>query len=70
RVIQSDSVLRRAVVALRLDQDDEFVRPEWDSPVVNGVKWMLGMLPPPGGRDPVNLALDALRLKLAVRRPE
>ncbi|GJE04770.1 Chromosome partition protein Smc [Methylobacterium jeotgali] len=70
RVIQSDSVLRRAVVALRLDQDDEFVRPEWDSPVVNGLKSMLGMLPPPGGRDPVNLALDALRLKLAVRRPE
>lgn len=70
RVIQSDNVLRRAILKLNLQDDDEFVRPDWDNPVVNGLKRALGMLPPPASRDPVNLALDTLRLKLGVRRAE
>jgi polysaccharide biosynthesis transport protein len=70
RVIQSDNVLRRVVVKLRLDQDDEFVRPDAASPVLAWVKGALGMLPPPASRDPVNIALDTLQTKITVRRAE
>lgn len=70
RIIQSDNVLRRVVRKLDLAADDEFLRPPSASPLINGIKQVLGMEPPPGGRDPVNLALDALRLKTTVRRPE
>lgn len=70
RVIQSDNVLRRAILKLHLQEDDEFVRPDWDNPFVNGVKRALGMMPPAASRDPVNIALDTLRQKLGVRRAE
>ncbi|KQP54974.1 GumC family protein [Methylobacterium sp. Leaf108] len=70
RVIQSDNVLLRVVRKLDLASDDEFLRPPSTSPLVNSVKQVLGMEPPPGGSDPVNIALDSLRLKTTVRRPE
>ncbi|GEP02455.1 GumC family protein [Methylobacterium oxalidis] len=70
RVIQSDNVLRRAVAKVGLAEDDEFVKPDSNNPVIVGLKRALGMTPPPASRDPVNLALDTLRLKLTVRRAE
>lgn len=70
RIIQSDNVLRRVVNKLDLSADDEFLRPPSTSPLIIGIKHVLGMEPPPSGRDPVNLALDSLRLKTTVRRPE
>lgn len=70
RVIQSDNVLRRVVRKLDLAADDEFLRPPSSSPLINGVKQVLGMEAPLAGRDPVNLALDSLKLKTTVRRPE
>ncbi len=70
RVIQSDNVLRRVVNKLRLDQDDEFVRPDASNPTLAWIKGALGMNPPPASRDPVNIALDTLLTKLAVRRAE
>lgn len=70
RVVQSDNVLRRVVRKLDLASDDEFLRPPSTSPLVMGLKQVLGMEVPPGARDPVNLALDTLRLKTTVRRPE
>ncbi|WP_336485619.1 GumC family protein [Methylobacterium nigriterrae] len=70
RVIQADNVLRRVVRKLGLDRDDEFMKPDSDNSLVVGLKRALGMTPPPGSRDPVNIALDTLRLKLSVRRAE
>jgi polysaccharide biosynthesis transport protein len=70
RVIQSDNVLRRVIAKLHLDQDDEFVQPDGNNPVVNAVKGALGMLPPAASRDPVNIALDTLQNRLSVRRAE
>ncbi len=70
RVIQSDNVLRRVVERLGLDKDDEFAKPDGTNPVANAVKHALGMMPPPASRDPVNIALDTLRTKMTVRRPE
>ncbi|MGU3538534.1 GumC family protein [Methylobacterium sp. A54F] len=70
RVIQSDNVLRRVVTKLHLDADDEFVRPDGDNATLEAIKRALGMVPPAASRDPVNIALDTLRTKLAVRRAE
>jgi polysaccharide biosynthesis transport protein len=70
RVIQSDNVLRRVIAKLHLDQDDEFVQPDGNNPVVNYLKGALGMLPPAASRDPVNIALDTLQNRLSVRRAE
>lgn len=70
RVIQSDSVLRRAILKLDLQNDDEFVRPDGDNAFLDTVKRALGMVPPAASRDPVNIALDTLRQKLGVRRAE
>ena len=70
RVIQSDSVLRRVIAKLRLDQDEEFVLPDGDNPTLTWIKGALGMLPPPASRDPVNTALDTLQNRLSVRRAE
>ncbi|MCJ2015996.1 GumC family protein [Methylobacterium sp. E-065] len=70
RVIQSDNVLRRVIARLHLDQDEEFVLPDGDNPTVNWIKGALGMLPPPGSRNPVNIALDTLQNRLSVRRAE
>ena len=70
RVIQSDNVLRRVINKLRLDQDDEFVRPDAANPTLAWVKGALGMNPPAASRDPVNIALDTLQTKLTVRRAE
>jgi len=70
RVIQSDNVLRRVIARLHLDQDEEFVLPDGDSPTLNWIKGALGMLPPPGSRNPVNIALDTLQNRLSVRRAE
>lgn len=70
KVIQSDNVLRRVVEKLSLDRDDEFTKPESSNAFVSFLKSALGMMPPTGSRDPVNLALDTLRTKILVRRPE
>lgn len=70
RVIQSDSVLRRVIAKLHLDQDDEFVQPDGTNPLVNWAKSALGMMPPAASRDPVNIALDTLQNRLSVRRAE
>ncbi|MDP4005933.1 GumC family protein [Methylobacterium sp. NEAU K] len=70
RVIQSDSVLRRVIAKLHLDQDDEFVLPDGNNPTVAWIKEALGMLPPAASRDPANAALDTLQAKLSVRRAE
>ncbi|MBE7196504.1 MAG: GumC family protein [Parafilimonas terrae] len=70
RVIQSDNVLRRVVEKLRLDQDEEYVRPESSVPLVAWIKGALGMVPPGASRDPVNMALDSLSRTILVRRPE
>lgn len=70
KVIQSDNVLRRTVEALGLDRDDEFAKPESDNPAIVWLRTALGMLPPAGGRDPVNVAIDTLQTKLTVRRAE
>ncbi|MGU3358718.1 GumC family protein [Methylobacterium sp. M6A4_1b] len=70
RVMQSDNVLRRVIERLHLTQDDEFVPEPSTNPLVLSIKSLLGMDPPPASRDPVNLALDNLRLKLGVRRAE
>lgn len=70
RVIQSDNVLRRVITKLHLDQDDEFVRPDAANPTLAWIKGALGMNPPAASRDPVNIALDTLQTKLAVRRAE
>jgi uncharacterized protein involved in exopolysaccharide biosynthesis len=70
RVMQSDSVLRRVVERLDLTQDDEFVPAPSTNPLLLRIKAILGMEPPPASRDPVNLALDTLRLKLGIRRAE
>ncbi|MGT2486951.1 GumC family protein [Methylobacterium oryzae CBMB20] len=70
RVIQSDSVLRRVIAKLHLDQDDEFVLPDSNNPTLTWIKGALGMLPPPASRDPVITALDTLQNRLTVRRAE
>ncbi|MET3480579.1 GumC family protein [Methylobacterium sp. 1973] len=70
RVIQSDSVLRRVIAKLHLDQDDEFVLPDGNNPTLTWVKGALGMLPPAASRDPVITALDTLQNRLTVRRAE
>ncbi|MCJ2086846.1 GumC family protein [Methylobacterium sp. E-005] len=70
RVIQSDNVLRRVIARLHLDQDDEFVLPDGNNATVNWIKGALGMLPPPGSRNPINIALDTLQNRLSVRRAE
>ncbi|SEH39126.1 Uncharacterized protein involved in exopolysaccharide biosynthesis [Methylobacterium sp. 275MFSha3.1] len=70
RVIQSDSVLRRVIAKLHLDQDDEFVLPDGNNPTLTWIKGALGMLPPPASRDPVFTALDTLQNRLTVRRAE
>ncbi|GJD86147.1 hypothetical protein HPGCJGGD_4044 [Methylobacterium haplocladii] len=70
KVIQSDNVLRRVVEKLALDRDDEFTKPDSTNPAVSFLKTALGMQPPAGSRDPVNMALDTLRTKIVVRRPE
>lgn len=70
RVIQSDSVLRRVVERLELAEDDEFLRPPSRNPLVVTLKQALGLELPLASSDPVNLALDTLRMKLGVRRPE
>lgn len=70
RVIQSDSVLRRVIEKLGLNQDEEFTKPDSANPMVALLKSALGMVPPPASRDPTNIALDTLRTKLTVRRPE
>ncbi|MGE8125775.1 GumC family protein [Methylobacterium sp. NPDC080182] len=70
RVIQSDSVLRRVITKLHLDQDDEFVLPDGNNPTLTWIKGALGMLPPPASRDPVFTALDTLQNRLTVRRAE
>ena len=70
RVIQSDNVLRRVVDKLALDQDPEFAKPDSANPVLAVVKRALGMMPPPASRDPAIIALDSLRTKMTVRRPE
>ena len=70
KVIQSDNVLRRTVEKLDLAHDDEFARPDSDNPTIVWLRTALGMLPPPGSRDPVNVAVDTLQTKLTVRRAE
>jgi polysaccharide biosynthesis transport protein len=70
RVIQSDNVLRRVIAKLHLDADDEFVLPDGNNPAITWIKGALGMLPPAGSRDPVNIALDTLQTRLSVRRAE
>lgn len=70
KVIQSDNVLRRVVEKLSLDRDEEFTKPESVDPVVSFLKSALGMMPPPASRNPVNIALDTLRTRMVVRRPE
>ncbi|SDM24119.1 Uncharacterized protein involved in exopolysaccharide biosynthesis [Methylobacterium phyllostachyos] len=70
RVIQSDNVLRRVIAKMHLDQDDEFVLPDGNNATLNWIKGALGMLPPPGSRNPVNIALDTLQNRLSVRRAE
>lgn len=70
KVIQSDNVLRRTVEKLDLDHDDEFAKPDSDNATIVWLRTALGMLPPPGSRDPVNVAVDTLQTKLAVRRAE
>ncbi|MCJ2134568.1 GumC family protein [Methylobacterium sp. J-026] len=70
RVIQSDSVLRRVIAKLHLDQDDEFALPDGNNPTLDWIKGALGMLPPAASRDPVNIALDTLQNRLSVRRAE
>ncbi len=70
RVIQSDSVLRRVIEKLGLNKDEEFIKPDSANPIVGLLKHALGMVPPPASRNPTNIALDTLRTKLTVRRPE
>lgn len=70
RVIQSDSVLRRVVERVGLDRDEEFAKPDSANPLIAATKRALGMVPPEASRDPVNIALDTLRTKMTVRRPE
>ena len=70
RVIQSDNVLRRVIGRLGLDKDDEFAKPDSNNPLIAMTKRALGMVPPPASRDPANIALDTLRTKMLVRRPE
>lgn len=70
RVVQSDNVLRRVVERLGLARDEEFVRPASPNPLLVALKQALGLDVPAASRDPVNRALDALRLKLGVRRAE
>lgn len=70
RVIQSDSVLRRVIEKLGLNDDEEFIKPDSANPMVAFLKSALGMIPPTASRDPTNIALDTLRTKLTVRRPE
>ena len=60
RVIQSDSVLRRVIAKLHLDQDDEFVLPDGNNPTMTWIKGALGMLPPPASREAVFKSLDYL----------
>ncbi|KQP59897.1 lipopolysaccharide biosynthesis protein [Methylobacterium sp. Leaf111] len=69
-VMQSDNVLRRVIDRLDLTRDEEFVPAASTNPLVLSLKALLGMEPPPASREPVNLALDNLRLKLGVRRAE
>ncbi len=70
RVIQSDNVLRRVVDKLALEDDPEFVKADSTNPVTVFIKTALGMEPPPASRDAAITALDTLRNKLTVRRPE
>lgn len=70
RVVQSDNVLRRVVDRLDLTEDEEFVVPPSTNPLVIRLKTLIGLDVPVASRDPVNRALDSLRLKLGVRRAE
>ncbi|GJD95307.1 GumC family protein [Methylobacterium iners] len=70
RVIQSDNVLRRVIERLDLAADEEFVRPPSVNPLMIALRSALGLDPPAAGRDPANIALDSLRLKLTVKRAE
>lgn len=70
KVIQSDNVLRRVIDRLGLDRDEEFTKPDSTDPLVVTLKRALGMLAPAASRDPTIVALDTLRTKMTVRRPE
>jgi polysaccharide biosynthesis transport protein len=70
KVIQSDSVLRRVITKLSLDKDSEFTKPDSNNAVTVFLKNALGLAPPAASRDPVIMALDTLRTKTTVRRPE
>lgn len=70
RVVRSDSVLRRVVEALHLDQDDEFARPEAGNPVIDWFRGGAGAQPQAAGRDRSTVALETLHRNLTVQRPD
>lgn len=72
RIIASDSVLRRVVDRLHLEQDREFFhRAVWrDGGWLENAMITLGAATPNAEADPALVALDALRRKVAAHRAE
>ncbi len=70
RVVRSDSVLRRVVETLHLDQDDEFARPEAGNSVAAWFRGVAGTVPQTAGRDRSAVALETLQRNLTVQRPD
>ena len=70
KVIESDNVLRRVITRMALDRDEEFTKAESSNEFLVALRSALGMEPPAVSRNAVNLALDTLRTKMTVRRPE
>ncbi len=72
RVIGSDSVLSRVVTRLGLEQDGEFAQALPDSDgFAEIMKRLLGLAAPANlSRDPVLRAVEELRKRTAIRRPE
>jgi uncharacterized protein involved in exopolysaccharide biosynthesis len=70
RVVRSDSVLRRVVETLHLDQDDEFARPDAGNSVADWFRGSAGTPPQDAGRDRSAVALETLQRNLTVQRPD
>lgn len=71
KVIASDSVLSRVVSRLNLQDDPEFApAPPQPGSLSETVKRALGLAPSEGPANPELQAIEALRRKMTVRRPE
>ncbi|HEY6254321.1 MAG TPA: exopolysaccharide transport family protein [Xanthobacteraceae bacterium] len=70
RVLTSDNVLRRVIIAQRLDRDPEFGGTSVLRALANGVQAWLALSPPAGPTDQTLAALNELQRHLRVKRAE